>query len=263
MKLKDKVVLITGGALGYKRDGPSIGSAIALLFASEGANVVVVDILDKPGQSTVQRIQELGGDAIFAHADVSDTKAVQNTIDEVEKHYGALHSIVNCAASYSGDIFQNVVGTPEEDWLRTFDINFHGYYRVLKYGIPLMQRSGGGTIVNIASMAAFFVNPSFAVYPCTKAAILALTKSIAVDFAPAIRSNAICPGFVAIANSENDRTLEEVQEWHTGIAERYPLKRVCSVDEIAKVALFLASADSSYVNGAVINVDGGISVIGR
>ncbi|KKL77259.1 hypothetical protein LCGC14_2036650, partial [marine sediment metagenome] len=131
------------------------------------------------------------------------------------------------------------------------------YFRFAKYSIPLILESGGGTIVNISSGAAFKVLKDFCVYPVTKAAINALTRTLAIDFSPKIRTNAICPGFVRIANSEGTRTSEEIKNWINGIAVRYPLKRVCTVDEIANVALFLACDDSSYINGQSIIVDGG------
>jgi len=167
---------------------------------------------------------------------------------------------VNCAASYEGEIARNVVEISEDDWQHTLDVNLNGYFRFAKYGIPLMLQSGGGTIVNISSGQAFQVLKNFSVYPVTKAAINALTKALAIDFAPQIRVNAICPGFVRIANSEGSRSPEEVEQWIEGIAQTYPLKRVCSVEEIANVALFLASDDSSYINGECIIVDGGKSV---
>lgn len=150
-----------------------------------------------------------------------------------------------------------MVDIPEEDWNHIIDVNLTGYFRCAKYAIPLILESGGGTIVNISSVAAFRVTENFCVYPVTKAAINALTRVLAVDFSPQIRTNAICAGFVRIANSEGDRTPEEVEEWVGKIAQGYPLKRVCTVGEIANVALFLASEKSSYINGACIVVDGG------
>jgi NAD(P)-dependent dehydrogenase (short-subunit alcohol dehydrogenase family) len=122
-----------------------------------------------------------------------------------------------------------------------FDVNLNGYFRFAKYAIPLILESGGGTIVNISSGAAFKVLKNFCVYPVTKAAINFLTRTIAIDFAPQIRCIAICPGFVRIANSEGNRTPDPVARWIADIAKKYPLKRVCSVEEIANVALFLAS----------------------
>lgn len=257
MKMQNKTALVTGAALGYKNGGPSIGSAIAFKLASEGAKVVVVDVLEEMGQRTVDKVRENGGEGLFVRTDVSKTDEVKKTIEITKQKFGKLHCLVNCAASYEGDIFRNVVEIPEEDWNHIIDVNLNGYFRFAKYAIPLILESGGGTIVNISSGAAFRVLKNFCVYPVTKAAINSLTRTIAIDFAPQIRCNAICPGFVRIANSEGDRTPDEVEQWIAKIAKTYPLKRVCSVEEIADVALFLASDDSSYINGECIIVDGG------
>jgi len=255
--MENKVALVTGAALGYKNGGPSIGSAIAFKFASDGGKLIVVDINEEMGQKTADEIKKDGGEAIFVKCDVSKTEDVMRVIEKTKKKYGELHCIVNCAASYEGDIFNNVVETPEKDWKHIIDVNLNGYYRFAKYGIPLILESGGGTVINISSMAALKVNKDFSVYPVTKAAINSLTRTIAIDFAPEIRCNAICPGFVRIANSENDRTGKELEEWLESIAKTYPLKRICTVEEIANVALFLASEESSYINGECIAVDGG------
>lgn len=257
MKLENKVALVTGAALGYKSGGPSIGSAIAFKFASEGAKVVVVDVLEEMGQRAVDKIREDGGEGLFVRTDVSKTDEVRRAIEMTKETFGKLHCLVNCAASYEGDIFRNVVEIREEDWNHIIDVNLNGYFRFAKYAIPLILESGGGAVVNISSGAAFKVLKNFCVYPVTKAAINSLTRTIAIDFAPQIRCNAICPGFVRIANSEGDRTPDEVEKWIADIAKKYPLKRVCSVEEIANVALFLASDDSSYINGQCIIVDGG------
>ena len=257
MKMQNKVALVTGAALGYKYGGSSIGSASAFKLASEGAKVVVVDILEEVGQRTADKIVENGGAALFVRADVSKTDEVKRAVEITRREFGALHCLVNCAASYEGDIFRNVVEISEEDWNHIIDVNLNGYFRFAKYAIPLMLESGGGTIVNISSGAAFKVVKNFSVYPVTKAAINALTRTLAIDFAPHIRANAICPGFVRIANSEGDRSPEEVEAWLGRIAKGYPLKRVCTVEEVASVALFLASDDSSYINGQCITVDGG------
>lgn len=260
MRMKDKVALVTGAALGYKSGGPSIGSAIAIKLASEGAKIVVVDILEQMGQKTVDEIKRKNGTAIFVKADVSNTDDVKNAIKITESEFDSLHCLINCAASYEGDIFKNVAEIPEEDWIRILDINLNGYFRFAKYAIPLILESGGGTIINISSNAAFRVLKDFSIYPVTKAAINSLTRTIAVDFAPHIRANTICPGFVRIANSEGNRSPDEIEDWIEKISKSYPLKRVCSVEEIANVALFLASSESSYINGECIIVDGGRNI---
>jgi len=257
MKLKNKIALITGGSLGFKKGGPSIGSEIAFKFASEGAKIVVVDIQEEMGQKTVEKIRSNGGEGIFIKTDVSNTKDVINAINLTKRRFNELHILVNCAASYEGDIYTNVVDIPEYDWKKIIDINLNGYFRLAKYGIPLILQSGGGTIINISSCAAFKVLKDFCVYPVTKAAINSLTRTLAIDFAPQIRTNSICPGFVRIANSEGARSSEEVDQWIEKVSRTYPLQRVCTVSEIANVALFLANDDSSYINGQCIIVDGG------
>ena len=152
---------------------------------------------------------------------------------------------------------KNVAEISEEEWNKTLDVNLNGYFKMAKYSIPLILESGGGTIINISSVGSLRVTPDFSVYSVAKAAIDALTRTIAVDFAPQIRANAILPGFVKIANSQDNRTPEELEKWYSGISEQYPMKRVCEVEEIASVVSFLSSEQSSYINGQTIIVDGG------
>lgn len=257
MSFQDKVALVTGAALGFKNGGPTIGSEIAFKFAMEGAKVVIVDINKTMGQRTADTINSSGGKAIFIPADVSKTEDVKNVINKVKNEFSRMNCLVNCAASYQGDIFHNVVDIPEDDWMNIINVNLNGYFRFAKYSIPLMLESGGGSIVNISSGAAFKVTKNFCVYPVTKAAINSLTRTLALDFAPKIRTNAVCPGFVKIANSEGDRNPKELENWLSSIARKYPLKRVCTVDEIASVVLFLSSENASFINGQSILVDGG------
>ena len=120
-----------------------------------------------------------------------------------------------------------------------------------------MQKSGGGAIVNISSIESHMVLPNFSVYSVSKAAVDALTRSLAIDFAPTIRTNSVLPGFVKIANSENDRSPEQLEKWYASIAKQYPMQRVCEVEEVAHVVAFLASDQASYINGQSIVVDGG------
>ncbi len=257
MRFQNKIALITGAALGYKKGGPSIGGAIAIKLAAEGAKVVVVDLNKEAGQLTVNKIHENEGEAVFMKIDVTNSREIKRGIQAIKKKFGRLDFLVNCAASYEGDIFHNVVDTPEEDWMNIFNVNLHGYYRMAKYAIPLMLENRGGSIVNISSIAAYNVVPNFSVYPVTKAAINGLTQVLAIDHAPEIRTNAICPGFVRIANSEGGRSPKELKKWHDKIAKTYPAKRLCKVDEIASVAAFLLSDEASYINGECLKVDSG------
>lgn len=251
-----KVAIVTGGAMGYKSGGSSIGGAISIRLAKDGFKVVVVD-LGEMGNKTVELIKNAGGEGIFIKANVTVTEDVQKIIKTSKETYGELNCLVNCVARYGSGMSKNIVDIAEEEWEKTLNVNLNGYFKMAKYSIPLMLDSGGGTIINISSLAAFNALPNFSVYSVSKAAINALTRTIAVDFAPKIRANSICPGFVKIANSENNRTPEELEKWYADISKQYPMQRVCEVNEIAGVASFLAGPDSSYINGQTIIVDGG------
>ena len=256
MDIKNKVTLVTGGAMGYKSGGPSIGGAISIRLAKDGFKVVVIDS-DEMGNRTVELINNAGGRGIFIKADVTKTEDVEKIIKTTRDTFGGLNCLVNCVARYGQGMAKNIVDISEEEWGETLNVNLNGYFKMAKYSIPLILESGGGTVINVSSLAAFNALPNFSVYSVSKAAINSLTRTIAVDFAPNIRANAICPGFVKIANSENSRTPEELEKWYADISKQYPMKRVCEVDEIAGVASFLAGVDSSYVNGQTIVVDGG------
>ncbi len=260
MRLENRVAMVTGAAMGYKTGGPSIGGSIAMLLAKEGAKVAVIDIREDMGKRTVENIEKEGGEAIFIKCDVSISSEVKDAVAQIKSTFGKLHHLVNCAASYKGDILRNIVETPEKDWDRTLDVNLGGYYRCAKYAIPLIKKSGGGSIVNISSVAGLRGEKNSSVYCASKAAIISLTKCMALDFAPEIRTNCVCPGFVRIENSEGTRTLEQVKEWINGIAVDYPMKRVATTQEVANLVLFLLSEESSFVNGESIVIDGGKSV---
>lgn len=256
MDKQNKVAIVTGGAMGYKAGGKSIGGATALSLAKDGYKVVVVD-LGEMGQRTVDLIKENGGEGIFVKADVTVSEEVKKIIEATKSNYGELHCLVNCVARYGSGMAKNVADISEEEWNKTLNVNLNGYFLMAKHSIPLMLESGGGAIVNISSLAAFNALQNFSIYSVTKAAINALTRTIAVDFASQIRANAICPGFVKIANSENNRSPEELENWYRDISKQYPMKRVCEVEEIASVVSFLVSEKSSYINGQAIIVDGG------
>ncbi len=236
--MNTKVAIVTGGSMGYKTGGPSIGGAISIQLAQDGYTVIVVDQLEK-GKRTVEIVEKNGGKAKFIQADVTVTEEIKNIIKTAETEFGGLHCLVNCVATYGSGMAKNVVEITEEEWDKTLAVNLGGYFKMAKYSIPLILKSGGGTIVNISSLAAFNALPNFSVYSVSKAAINALTRTIAVDFAPKIRANAICPGFVKIANSQNNRTPEELKTWYAGISKQYPMKRVCEVEEIAQHKLYL------------------------
>lgn len=254
----NKVAIVTGAAMGYKRGGPSIGGAIAIRLAKDGFKIVVVDLL-KTGNNTVEIIKKNGGEAVFEKADVTNTTDVKKVVKKASE-LGNLTCLVNCAAKYPKGMFKNLADISEEDWNTVIEVNLGGYFKVAKYSIPEILKSGGGTIINISSIASISSIKNFGVYSVSKAAINALTRSLAVDFAPKIRVNAICPGFVRIENSENNRSPEDLKKWYQEISRQYPLGRVAEVEEIANVASFLASDQSSYITGQSIIVDGGKTI---
>ena len=254
-----KVALVTGGALGYKNAGPSIGGAISLRLAKDGYKVIVVDQL-KTGQDTVESIKSNGDEGLFIKGDVANSEFIKDVINSARENFGGLHVLVNCVARYNKAMSTSVADLSEEEWKRTMEVNLGAYFKCAKYAVPLILKSGGGAIVNISSIETFTALPNFAVYSISKAAVDGLTRTLAVDFAPKIRTNSVCPGFVRIANSENNRKQQELSKWYEQIALKYPMKRVCEVEEIASVVSFLVSDDASYINGQSLVVDGGKSI---
>ncbi len=241
-----KVAIVSGGAMGYKTGGKSIGGAVAISLAKDGYKVVVVDMGDM-GARTVEIIKENGGEGMFIKADVTKTDEVKMVMERSKMEFGGINCLVNCVARYSSGMAKNVAEISEEEWGQTLNVNLNGYFLMAKYAIPAMLESGGGSIINISSIESVVALPNFSVYSVSKGAIDALTRSLATDFAPMIRTNSVLPGFVKIANSENNRTPEEMDKWLTNIAKQYPMKRVCEVEEIANVVSFLASEKASYL----------------
>lgn len=250
MRLKDKIALITGA-------GSGIGKASALLFAQEGAKVVVVDIVDQAGRETVAAIQKDGGKAAFVHADVSVSADCQNMIQFAEQTYGRLDILFNNAGIFHPDD-GSVLATPEHIWDKVIDVNLKGVFLGCKYGIPALQRVGGGSIINTASFVALMgAAVSQVAYTASKGGVLSLTREIAVEFARQnIRANALCPGPVQtplLAELLSDPERRQRRLVHI------PAGRFAQANDLAQAALFLASAESAYINGATFTVDGGIT----
>jgi len=250
MRLEDKVALITGA-------GSGIGREAALLFAREGASVVVAEVADDAGRKTVADIEEAGGRAHFVHADVSRGDDVRAMVEEAEKTYGRLNVLFNNAGVFP-DADGSVLDTEEDTWDFVLRVNLKGIFLGCKYGIPALLRAGGGSIVNTASFVALMgaATPQIA-YTASKGGVLALTREVAIEFArKGIRVNALCPGPV------DTPLLQELFRDPERRARRLvhiPMGRLARADEVAKAALFLASDESSYINGAAFTVDGGIT----
>jgi NAD(P)-dependent dehydrogenase (short-subunit alcohol dehydrogenase family) len=250
MRLKEKVALITGA-------GSGIGREAALLFAKEGASVVAVDMNDAAGKETVAAIEKDGGRAVFAHADVSRSADVEAMVAAAKKTYGRLDVLFNNAGIFPAND-GSVLETDEKTWDLVLSVNLKGVFLGCKYGIPAMLESGGGSIINTASFVALMgsATPQIA-YTASKGGVLALTREIAVEFARSgIRVNAICPGPV------DTPLLQELFSDPARKARRLvhiPMGRLARAKEVAQAALFLASDDSSYVNGTAFTVDGAIT----
>ena len=250
MRLQGKVALITGGTGG-------IGRESCLLFAKEGARIVVVDLNDDAGEKLVQEIQSSGGQAIYVRADVSNGEACRQMVAAAESKFGALHVLFNNAGIMLSDD-DDAVNTSEEVWERTMAVNLKGVFLGCKYGIPAIQRAGGGSIINTASFVAVLgaATPQLA-YTASKGGVLAMTRELAVIHARQnIRVNALCPGplhtemLMKFLNTDQKKQRRLVH---------IPMGRFGQATEMAKAALFLASDESSFMTGSEFLVDGGIT----
>ncbi len=259
MRLNGKVAVVTGG-------GSGIGRATALLFAEEGAQVVVVDQSAADGQETVTRIAQMKGPpALAIKADVTQESDLAALAQQCAEAFGRVDILVNNAGVR---VWGPVTEATEADWQFIVDVNLKAPGLCCKYLIPLMAQGGGGSIVNVSSANAIAGRPNMALYDATKAGLLALTRSMACDHAEAnIRVNAILPGptftdFHVKRAQAAGRTLDE------GVTERNPqgpgiMKRQAKPREIAYGILFLASDEASYVTGACLSVDGGLTALAQ
>lgn len=250
MRLAGKVALITGG-------GGGIGRESALLFAREGASVVVVDIDTENGQETARQVEAAGGRARFVAADVSRGADCQRMIAAAEESFGGLHVLFNNAGIMHADD-AGAVDTDEAIWDLTMNVNLKGVWLGCKYGIPAMQRGGGGSIINVASFVALVgaATPQLA-YTASKGGVLSMTREIAVIHArQQIRANAICPG--PLRTDLLMKVLDTDEKKQRRLVH-IPVGRFGEAGEIAQAALFLASDESSFVTGSTFVVDGGIT----
>ena len=247
MRLEGKVALITGGARGQ-------GAAEARLFAREGAKVVIADVLDPDGISVAAAINELGGDATYVHLDVASEADWQEAIAAAVSAYGKLDVLVNNAAIWRGG---HVLETDGEQWDAVLDINAKGVFLGTKLAIPEMRRAGGGSIVNISSTAGLVGSRTSTAYSASKGAVRLFTKSTAVQYgAEGIRANSIHPG--PIDTAMGDQVWPDAGSREETI-ERTVLKRIGKPEDIANGALFLASDESSFMTGAELVIDGGLT----
>lgn len=249
MRLKNKVAIITGGAAG-------IGQAIAALFAEEGSKVIVADIDQKAGAETVAQIKAHGGEALFVPTDVSQERDCRRVCDTAVATFGQLNILVNNAAAFVLKGLEATVG----DWQRSLGVNVIGTALVSRYAVAAMKPAGGGAIVNLGSISSFVAQPSFVTYSATKAALVQMTRNMAMDLAPFhIRVNCVCPGTILTQASYNhmERVGMTLEEFLAAEGPRNFLGRVGQPREVAYAVLFLASEEASFVTGSYLMVDGG------
>jgi len=250
MRLANKVAIVTGAGSGFGR-----GSAI--LFAKEGAKVVVADINDASGKETVETIKSNGGEAIFVHTDISKAADAENLIKTTKDKFGKIDILFNNAGMPHRPI--PVEDFPESLWDRILAVNVKGMFLTSKYAVPIMKHAGKGVIINLASISGLRPRPGNTAYATSKAAAIHLTKTLAAELASSnIRVNAINP--VAGDTPMLPELLEEgvdMNKAKEGLIAGIPLGRLCKPEDVAYAAVYLASDESSLLTGSCINVDGG------
>jgi NAD(P)-dependent dehydrogenase (short-subunit alcohol dehydrogenase family) len=244
--LENKVAIITGASSG-------IGAAIAKLFAKEGAQVVVSDIVEDKGNGVVEAIREAGGQAIFVYADTSKPEDNEALVKAAVQEFGALHIAVNNAgiggaAAMTGEY-------PLASWRQVIDINLSGVFYGMHFQIPEMLKTGGGSIINMASILGQVGFATAPAYVASKHGVVGLTKAAAVEYGPQnLRVNSIGPAFIYTGLVNEETMGKETIDF---LASKHALGRLGEAEEVAELALFLASDKSSFMTGGYYPVDGG------
>jgi 3-oxoacyl-[acyl-carrier protein] reductase len=247
MRLKDQIALVTGGSRG-------IGRAIVQAFAAEGARVAVVYRGSKEAaDALVQEVTQTGGVARALQADVADPAAAQACVEQVEKEFGPVDILVNNAGVIQDDLF---VRMEPEAWNKVLQTNLGGTYNFCRAVAYSMMKRRKGRIINVSSVAAEHVNPGQTNYAASKGAINAFTRALAVELASrGVTVNAVAPGFI-----ETDMSAAVRNKAGDLIKKFIPMRRIGAPEDVARVAVFLASSDSAYMTGQVLTVDGGLSL---
>ncbi|MBA7630448.1 Dihydroanticapsin 7-dehydrogenase [subsurface metagenome] len=248
-RLDGKVAIITGA-------GSGIGQAAALLFAKEGAKVVGACRTAETGEKTVKMIKDTAGEAIFIKTDVSRAEDVQNMIKTTVDTYGKLDVLFN-NAGIGEQATAKTADCIEEHWDKVLAIDLKGTWLVMKYAIPEMLKAGGGSIINVASQMATRANVGFPSYTAAKGGILSLSRATAIEYAGNnIRVNVLEPGYINTPMAEG---VVSNPERSKKVKQGTPQHRLGEPEEVARAALFLASDESSYITGAELAVDGGLT----
>jgi NAD(P)-dependent dehydrogenase (short-subunit alcohol dehydrogenase family) len=252
-RVKDKVAIITGGSAG-------IGEATCEVFAEEGAQVVIADIADEQGQAVVERIKSAGGSALYVHTDIASEDNAQRLVEATLKEFGKIDILVNNAATFVLKGLEASVA----DWMKSLTVNVIGTSLVTKAVVEAMKQNDGGkgkgAIVNLSSISGIIAQPNFLTYAATKAALLQMTKNLALDLAQFnIRVNAVCPATILTRASYDhmERTGQSLEDFLAEQGATHILNRVGQPREVAYPILFLASDEASFVTAAHLMVDGG------
>lgn len=246
--LNNKVALVTGA-------GSGIGKAISLLYAKEGAKVIINDINEESGQSVVDLIKSEGGEAFFIKADASNDEEVKRLIQESIEKYGKLDIACNNAGIGGQQAETGKYGLNE--WKKVVDINLNGVFFGCKYQLEHMAKNGGGVIVNMASIHGMVAAPMSSAYTATKHAVVGLTKNIAAEYAQQnIRCNAVGPGYI-----ETPLLDEMSPEMFDALKSKHPMNRLGKPEEVAELVLFLSSEKSSFITGGYYLIDGGYTIV--
>ena len=245
MRLEGKVALISGGARG-------MGAEEAKLFAREGAKVVIGDILEAEGKQTEAEVNELGGECLFVKLDVTNEAEWEAAVAATVARFGKLDILVNNAGIFRG---AKVEDTTTEEWDQVMDVNAKGVFLGTKLAIPEMRKAGGGSIVNISSVAGLVGNPFMSAYNASKGAVRIFTKSTAVQYAKeGIRANSIHPGVIETPMTQDVVNDPDFKEFRLAAN---PISRLGQPADIAYGALYLASDEASFVTGSELVIDGG------
>jgi NAD(P)-dependent dehydrogenase (short-subunit alcohol dehydrogenase family) len=251
-RLAERVAIVTGGAQG-------IGGATARKLAAEGAKVLIADIDEATMLQNAARIRATGGTVETIVADVSESAQSKGMVDAAVGHWGALHILVNNAFAGGQELQGSAVEVPEEHWNQGLALLMTAIFLGVKHAVPVMERAGGGAIVNLSSVHGLLMAPRKLVYEAGKAAVIGMTRQMAIDFGPVgIRVTAICPGHIV-----TERIAQQWEAHPDGLryfARQYPVRRTGVPEDIANAIAFLCSEESSFITGQALAVDGGLTL---